>query len=89
MPVSPSRLSLAVLLLSPLAHAADFPEDPLGWPPVTQVSKPWTRWWWLGSAVDKPNLTSELEDFAKAGIGGVEICPIYGAKGAEDRFIPF
>ncbi|RYD18860.1 MAG: hypothetical protein EOP88_21100, partial [Verrucomicrobiaceae bacterium] len=64
-------------------------EDPLAWPPVTQASKPWTRWWWLGSAVDKPNLTKELEDFAKVGLGGVEICPIYGAKGAEERFVPF
>ena len=27
--------------------------------------------------------------FTNAGIGGVEICPIYGAKGYEDRFIDF
>lgn len=70
-------------------RAADFPEDPLGWPAVTSTTKPWTRWWWLGSAVDKPNLTRELEEFAKAGIGGVEICPIYGAVGAEDRALDF
>lgn len=62
---------------------------PLEWPEPTAENKPWTRWWWLGSAVDKANLTRELEAFAKAGIGGVEICPIYGAMGAEDRFIPF
>lgn len=66
-----------------------FPENPAGWPEVSTQSKPWTRWWWLGSAVDKENLTRELEAFAKAGIGGVEICPIYGAVGAEDRFIDF
>ncbi len=59
------------------------------WPAVTATQKPWTRWWWLGSAVDEKNLTRELEAFAKAGIGGVEICPIYGAKGAEDRFVDF
>ncbi len=70
-------------------HAADFPEDPSGWPAVTPANKPWTRWWWLGSAVDKRNLTRELEDFAKTGLGGVEICPIYGAVGAEDRSIEF
>lgn len=69
--------------------AADFPEDPLGWPAVTSTTKPWTRWWWLGSAVDKPNVTRELEEFAKAGIGGVEICPIYAAVGAEDRALDF
>src|SRR5262245_53965594 len=25
--------------------------DPLAWPAVTQTARPWTRWWWLGSAV--------------------------------------
>jgi alpha-L-rhamnosidase len=93
MAISPERLTLTAALtaglLGPLAPAADFPEDPLAWPPVTATNKPWTRWWWLGSAVDKPNLTRELEDFAKTGLGGVEICPIYGAKGAEDRFLKF
>lgn len=90
---SSTRLSLATALtlgcLGATATAADFPADPLAWPPVTSTNKPWTRWWWLGSAVDKQNLTHELEDFAKAGLGGVEICPIYGAKGAEDRFLKF
>ncbi|MES2922516.1 MAG: glycosyl hydrolase [Verrucomicrobiota bacterium] len=87
-----SRRWLAVICLGCLAvsaHAADFPQDPLGWPAVTSTNKPWTRWWWLGSAVDKPNLTRQLEDFAKTGLGGVEICPIYGAVGAEDRSLQF
>lgn len=56
-----------------------------GWPEAGSEQKPWTRWWWLGSGVDEENLTRELEAFAKAGLGGVEICPIYGAKGYEDR----
>src|SRR5262249_8221086 len=42
-----------------------------------------------GSAVDKPNLTRILEEFKQAGIGGVELCPIYGAKGSETKFIDF
>jgi hypothetical protein len=63
--------------------------DPLGWPAVTREAHPWTRWWWLGSAVDKENLTRQLTLFQQAGLGGVEICPIYGAKGYEDRFIDF
>lgn len=71
------------------ARAADFPADPLGWPASTSVNRPWTRWWWFGSAVDRPNLTRQLEDFAMAGLGGVEICPVYGAVGAEDRALPF
>src|SRR5947207_3239145 len=27
------------------------------WPNPTIENRPWTRWWWLGSAVDKTNLT--------------------------------
>ena len=65
------------------------PKDPIltGWPEITSQNKPWTRWWWMGNAVDKENITSQLEAFAKAGIGGVEISPIYGVKGYEDQFI--
>ncbi|SHM57366.1 Glycosyl hydrolases family 2, sugar binding domain [Cyclobacterium lianum] len=57
------------------------------WPEVTQTSKPWTRWWWMGNAVDKENLTWLLEEYEDAGLGGLEIAPIYGAKGFEDRFL--
>lgn len=59
------------------------------WPEVTIEAKPWTRWWWLGSSVDKPNLTYNLETLSKAGIGGVEITPIYGVKGEEHRRIDY
>ena len=57
------------------------------WPEVTQTTKPWTRWWWMGSAVDKLNLKEHLVAFQKAGLGGVEITPIYGAKGEESNFL--
>jgi hypothetical protein len=79
------RATFLALLLPPLLANA----DDTTWPPVTREAKPWTRWWWLGSGVDAPNLTKQLEQFSKAGIGGVEICPIYGAKGYEDRDLPF
>ncbi len=87
----PIRKFAFVLLawITTQARAEDFPKDPLAWPAVTSTNKPWTRWWWLGSGVDKKNLTAELENFAKTGLGGVEICPIYGAMGAEDRFLKF
>jgi hypothetical protein len=51
--------------------------------------KPWVRWWWPGSAVDKASLTRQLEDLARMGVGGVEITPIYGARGYESRYIEF
>ncbi|MCW3093951.1 MAG: glycoside hydrolase family 2 protein [Ferruginibacter sp.] len=59
------------------------------WPAITQITKPWTRWWWEGSAVDKPNLTAAMQLYQKAGLGGLEITPIYGVKGAESKFIDF
>ena len=34
-------------------------------------------------------MTAQLEALKAAGIGGVEITPIYGVRGAEDRFIPY
>ncbi|MGB3006006.1 MAG: glycosyl hydrolase [Chitinophagaceae bacterium] len=59
------------------------------WPAITQQTKPWTRWWWEGSAVDKPNLTAAMQLYQQAGLGGLEITPIYGVKGAENKFIDF
>lgn len=59
------------------------------WPEVKKEHKPWTRWWWMGSAVDQENIARLLEQYAEAGIGGVEIAPIYGAKDYEDRYIDF
>lgn len=58
-------------------------------PESNNVTKLWTRWWWMGSAVDKPNIEASLVAFHAAGIGGVEITPIYGVRGAEDQFIDF
>ena len=86
------RLVPALLCLAAFAfslHAADSPVSDLAWPALKRENKPWTRWWWPGSAVDKANITSQLEAIAAAGFGGVEITPIYGAKGYEDRFIDF
>ncbi len=59
------------------------------WPVITNTNQPWARWWWMGSAVDKPNLKKNLLDLQKAGIGGVEITPIYGVKGEEANFIDY
>lgn len=75
---------------TPSENAADTPSiTPDTWPEITQQSKPWTRWWWMGNAVDKKNLSYLLHEYADAGLGGVEIAPIYGAKGYEDRYLDF
>lgn len=59
------------------------------WPSITRETKPWTRWWWHGSAVTKEGITAELEAYSKAGLGGVEITPIYGVYGEEESFIGY
>ena len=61
----------------------------LEWPPVTREMRPWTRWWWLGSAVDRPNISSLLATYHRAGLGGVEITPIYGVKGQDARELTY
>lgn len=61
----------------------------LDWPEPTRESRPWTRWWWLGNAVDTTNISRLLGQYARAGLGGVEIAPIYGVHGYEDRFLDF
>jgi hypothetical protein len=43
----------------------------------------------MGSAVDEAGLTRALEAYREAGLGGVEITPIYGVKGHEARFVTY
>lgn len=59
------------------------------WPQHTNETKPWTRWWWMGSAVDEKELSASIKMLGEAGFGGVEIAPIYGAKGYESRYVDF
>ncbi len=59
------------------------------WPTVTGTAKPWTRWWWMGSAVDEKGLDKQLTTLSKSGFGGVEIVPVYGAKGFEKQYIHY
>ncbi len=59
------------------------------WPQVTTEARPGTRWWWLGNAVDAKNLTYSLEEYAKAGLGAVEITPIYGVEGNDANNLQF
>ena len=57
------------------------------WPNAAKEAKPYTRWWWMGSAVDEEGLRYNLSEFSKAGIGGVEITPIYGVQGNDENEI--
>ncbi|MDO7851724.1 glycosyl hydrolase [Hymenobacter convexus] len=81
------KRSLALLLFASLSAQAQAQAPK--WPAITQQTKPWTRWWWEGSAVNKADLTHLLTEYQKAGLGGMEITTIYGVKGAESQFIDF
>lgn len=59
------------------------------WPQVTNETKPWTRWWWEGNAVRTTDLDTVMRKYQEANLGGLEITPIYGIHGYEDRFKDF
>lgn len=79
-------LGLGCLESSSLAQRG---ADSFAWPAITHEQRPWAYWWWMGSAVDKSNLTRELTRYREAGYGGVHIIPIYGAKGWESNYISY
>lgn len=62
---------------------------PQAWPTIQSQTRPWTRWWWHGSSVTREGIRAELEAFQKAGLGGVELTPIFGTIGDEANFIDF
>lgn len=61
--------------------------DDLDWPKPRVENRPGTYWWWMGSAVDKENITWNMETMRKAGMGGATIVPIYGVKGYEKNYL--
>ncbi len=80
----------AIVLLLLFSASSCTPEGPAPeWPEITGKTRPWTRWWWHGSAVDAENLTANMEQLKEAGFGGLEITPIYGVKGFEDKDLSF
>jgi hypothetical protein len=78
-----------LLLLFGQVLSAQQSKTQLSWPEITRENKPWTRWWWPGSIVSKPDLSANMEKYQKAGLGGLEVTVIYGAKGMEDKFINY
>lgn len=79
--------SMAIILLCTTTVAAQ--PTVTTWPEVKNSMRPGTRWWWMGSAVDAANLTRNMTDYAKAGMGILEITPIYGVKGNDANDIKF
>ena len=82
-------LKLLSISLPALAAALPLSAQGTDWYSPTVENKPFVRWWWHGSAVDKEGLTYNLEEFARAGIGGYEVTPIYGVQGNEANDIDY
>lgn len=85
-------LSLCCLFLLPSCEQSENANDATSigsWPEQSRQTKPWSRWWWQGSGVTKAGITAELEAYAAAGLGGLELTPIYGVVGEEDGFIDY
>ena len=80
-----NKYLLSTLILACLSLAANAQQ----WPEVKQEAKAGARWWWLGSAVDKKNLRWTMQEYAKHGIGALEITPIYGVQGNDANNIPY
>src|ERR1051326_7700642 len=71
-------LALGALWLpgqSPSSSTLDGLRQAFGHPP--DDSRIMMRWWWFGTAVEKPELERELRTMKEGGIGGVEIQPVY------------
>lgn len=73
-------LLLALLPMTAMAQS---------WPTPSQEAKPGSRWWWLGSAVTEQDIKWNMQEYAKAGIGALEITPIYGVKGNEANALQY
>ncbi len=80
-------LFAATLLVG--CSSATAPQSVAAWYPIEPIHRPYVRWWWLGSAVDREGLTYNMEEFAAKGFGGVEITPIYGVQGNEANDVDY
>lgn len=60
------------------------------WPfPILAAHRAGTYWWCPGSAFTKTDIDWNLQQLQEAGFGFVHVVPIYGARGAEERYIPY
>lgn len=74
-------LALAILLqalaVAAFAQVANLDQLRSGFQNPPLDCRVMMRWWWFGPAVTKPELERELRAMKDAGIGGVELQPVY------------
>lgn len=74
----------AALLLAAPGSPKVLPPDPAEFRNPGKQYRPWTIWWWFGNASDEEDLSFELGEMDKAGIGGAQIFPVYSLS-EDDR----
>ena len=80
---------------SGLAESRPLPEDAVSSEELARLkeaflnppdsTRPKTRWWWFGGAVTPEEITRELTLMRDAGIGGVELQPVYPLEVDDPR----
>lgn len=83
------RTVIGVCFVLLMLSCSPQPKVKPGWPTISHETKPWSRWWWHGNVLTKEGITAEMEAYQKAGLGGLEITPIYGVFGEEEAFIDY
>ena len=59
------------------------------WPGIPPEARPGARWYVHGSAFTKEDIVRNLDEYARAGLGYLELTCIYGVEGFENQEIPF
>jgi len=70
-----SALLFSALTLSCFCQAVEKPEMEKS--RLFNDSRPWTRWWWFASIIEKPDIIDNLKWLKNNGFGGVEIAWVY------------
>ena len=83
------RTFLFLILMSLIPWGCERTAPEAGWPEITRETKPWTRWWWMGNSLQPETLPQVMTQYQQAGLGGLEITPIYGVKGYENQFVDY
>ncbi len=74
--------ALSIAIVGALSIASAQPADSLAplrrvWQEPSPAARPMMRWWWFGPAVTPQGLDRELQAMHDAGLGGVEVQPVY------------
>ncbi len=72
-----TTISLAIALSTPLFSQSSIDNLRNNFQNPPADAKPMMRWWWFGTAVEKPEILRELKQMQTDGIGGVELAFVY------------